>query len=71
MRHQIDGSLFQYSGPNAVFDIVAAASLEDYGIDSLKVEQVRKHEAGRTSADNSDLRVHGTVKGIIAHRALK
>ena len=39
---EVDGWLFQHSGADAMFDVVAAAGLEDDRLDALQVQQVRQ-----------------------------
>ena len=56
---QIGRSLLEDSGANALFDIVPASALEDDRLDALAIQQVRQHQAGRSGADDPDLRRTG------------
>jgi hypothetical protein len=52
---QINRTLLQYAGANALFAILAASSLDHYGMDALQVQQLRQNETRRSGADNSNL----------------
>src|SRR5579864_1497285 len=54
--HQVDGALFEEAGAQPRFDIFAGANFEDDRLDALQVEEMREHQAGRPSPDDSDLR---------------
>ena len=55
---QLDRSLFQNPGADARLDMGAAAPLENHGLDSRQMEQLRQQKACRSGADNGDLRAH-------------
>ena len=44
--HQVHRSLFQHTGPNTIFNILAAAALQNNRLDAVQVQQVGKHQAG-------------------------
>ena len=56
--HQVDGSLLQHAGANALFHILAAAIFDDDGIDAFALEEMRKKQTGGTGANDADLRAH-------------
>ena len=56
---EVDGWLFQHSGADPVFDVVAVAGLENHGIDALQVQQVGQCQPRRSGADHRDLLAHG------------
>ena len=53
---QLDRPVLEDAGAHATLDVLAAAGLEHDGVDSLQVEELRQHEAGRARADDRDLR---------------
>ena len=55
---QISRVLFEEAGANALLTILAAARLEDDGIDTFEIQQVAEHEPGGTSSHNADLTAH-------------
>src|SRR5262249_26219348 len=55
VEQEIGGPLLQQPGADAAFDIVAAAVLQDDGLDPFEMQKMREHEARRASADNPDL----------------
>ncbi len=58
INHQVDRALFQHTGPNAIFDVLAAAALQNNRLDAVQVQQMGKHQAGRSGPDNADLGSH-------------
>ena len=58
LRQQVDGSLLEHARPDALLDVLAAARLEDDGVDALQVQQVRKRQTRRPGADDRYLRAH-------------
>ncbi len=57
-NHQVDSALFQHSRPYAIFDILAAAALQDYRLDASQVQQMGEHQAGRSCPDDTHLSSH-------------
>ena len=68
LRQQIDGSLLEHAGPDALLDVLAAARLEDDGVDALQVQQVREHETRRPGADDRYLRAHRRERSVTGLR---
>ena len=58
LGQQVDGSLLEHARPDALLDVLAAARLEDDGVDALQVQQVRKRQTRRPGADDRYLRAH-------------
>src|SRR4051794_1714267 len=54
LREQLDRALLEHAGADAVLDVLAAAVLEDDGVDPLEVEEVREQEPGGARAHDSD-----------------
>ena len=50
---QVHGSLLEDAGPHAVDDVVAAAVLDDDGIDAVEVQQMAEQQPCRTCADDT------------------
>jgi len=50
-------------GADAVLDVIAAAILNDDGLDAGEMQQPRQHQAGRPCSDNADLRAHALSPG--------
>ena len=61
VAHQVDGPLFEHTGPDAFDDVLPAAVLDDDRVDALPEEQVAEHQAGGSGADDANLRArpHG------------
>jgi hypothetical protein len=57
LNHQIDGSLLEDAGAHSRLDVLPGVRLQHNGLDALKVQEVRKKQAGRSGADNSNLSV--------------
>src|SRR5207245_699458 len=58
LAQEIGGALLEHARPYALLDVLAAAVLEDDGVDALEVQQVRERQPGRAGADDPDLRAH-------------
>ena len=56
LAQQVDRALLQDTGADARLDVRARAMFEDDGFDPLGCQEVRKHETGRTCANDGDLR---------------
>jgi hypothetical protein len=41
--HQVDSPLFEYARAHALFDILAAAALEDNGFNAREMQKMREH----------------------------
>src|SRR6185503_4586551 len=52
---QIDGSLLEDPRSHTIDHILAAAVLNDDGIDTVEMQQMPEHQARRTCADDADL----------------
>ncbi len=52
---QIDSSLLEQAGTHALFDVLAAARLDDYRLNALQVKKMGQQEARWSGADDSDL----------------
>ena len=57
LDQQVDCALLEHPRANALLDVLAAPVLEDDGVDSLQMEEVRQHEPGGTGTDDPDLGV--------------
>src|SRR4051812_29787515 len=58
LGQELDGALLEDAGADAVLDVLAAAGLEDDGVDALEVQEVRQHQPGGPGTDDSDLCPH-------------
>jgi hypothetical protein len=58
---EIARPLLDQPGADAALDIVAAAILNDDGVDALEMQKMREHEAGGPGTDNSDLCTHCSI----------
>jgi hypothetical protein len=58
LAQQIDRSLLEHAGADAVLAVLAVARLEDDALDAGDLEQARKRQPGRAGADDADLRPH-------------
>src|SRR5215471_11454549 len=58
LPHQVHGALLQHSRSYPLFHVLTRAAFENDGFNSVKVQQVRKHEAGRACPDNPHLGPH-------------
>ena len=56
--HQIDRALFQHARPHAIFNVLAAAALQNNRLNARQVQQMGEHQAGRSRPDNTDLGSH-------------
>jgi len=56
VQRQVDEA--KTAGAHAIFAMHPAAALDHDRLDAAPVKQVRKHQAGRSSANDSDLRSH-------------
>ena len=54
--------MLQHACAHAVLDVIAAARLDDDGLDALEMEQMRKQQPGRPGADDADLRPHDAAR---------
>jgi hypothetical protein len=61
---QVDGALLEHACPDALLDILAAAGLEDDRVDALPMQQVRKRQTRRPSADDRYLRAHRRERSV-------
>ncbi len=61
LDHQVDGALFEHSGPHPLLYIGPVTRLDDHRVDALQVQQPPEHEPGRPGADDSDL---GAIGGL-------
>jgi hypothetical protein len=55
LGEEVDCSLFQHAGADALLHILAAAILDYDGVNPLQIQKVREHETCRPRADDSDL----------------
>ena len=53
---QIHGALLEDPRPHAIDDVLAAAVLDDDGVDAVQVQQMTEQQSCRTCADDTDLR---------------
>jgi hypothetical protein len=58
LDQQLDGSVLEDAGANALLDVFAASILEDDGLDALQMQQVAEEEPGGPGPDDSDLSPH-------------
>src|SRR6202166_3952917 len=58
LNQQVHGPLLQNPGADTLFDAFAAGGFQDYRLDSVKVQQMRKHQPSGASSYNSDLCAH-------------
>src|ERR1700693_4389335 len=54
-NQQIDTSLLQHAGSNALLDVRTALTLQDDRVHAQPMEQVPKQQSGGTRADDADL----------------
>jgi hypothetical protein len=66
---QIHSALFQNAGAYAAKDIVWRLCFEDHGFNTLQMQQVPEQQAGRTGANDGDLRFHFVSFGWLANAA--
>src|SRR5215204_995553 len=52
--------LLDDAGAYTLLDMPTRARLKDDGLDPLEMQKMRKHQAGRTGSDDSDLGTHGS-----------
>ncbi len=57
-HQQVNRPLLQHASPDASFHVLAAAVLEDHGIDAGAVQQMAQQQACRPGADDRDLGAH-------------
>src|SRR5260370_4288590 len=55
---EVAGPLLDQPGANAALDVVAGAVLQDHALDARAVEEMREHQPGGPSTDDTDLRAH-------------
>ena len=55
LDHEINRVLFEHAGTNGSFYLFAGAAFQDNRIDSLQMQQMREHQPGGTTTDDSDL----------------
>jgi hypothetical protein len=55
---QIDGSVFENTRANALFNIFTRAAFQHHGFDAFEMQQMRKRQPRRPRANNSHLRPH-------------
>ena len=58
LDQQVGRALLEHAGTDPVLDVVAAAALEDHGLDAGPLEQPAERQPGRAGADDPDLRPH-------------
>src|ERR1700722_1006100 len=58
LHHQLDRAVLQHASANPALAICARLAFEHDRLDALQMQQVRQHQACRSSADNSNLRSH-------------
>ena len=63
LGQQIGGPMLDQAGADAVLDVIAAAVLDDDGLDAGKMQQPRQHQPGRPCSDDADLRAHVSSPG--------
>src|SRR5512139_666054 len=68
LGEQIRRPVFNQARANSIFNVIAAAILDDDRVDTLQPEESRKHEASRACSDDSDLRPHDGVPDEYARR---
>src|SRR5215472_3896966 len=56
LLQEIDRALLQHTRPDAAFDIVPAAALQNDGIDACTMQQAGQEQTCRPGADDADLR---------------
>jgi len=56
--HQIHRALLQHARANPLLHIMASTRFKNYRLDSLQIEQMRKHQPRRPRADYPDLGAH-------------
>ena len=56
--HQVHRALLQHARAHPIFDVLAAAALQNDRLDASQVQQMREHQAGRSRPDNTDLGSH-------------
>ena len=66
LGHQVDGSLFEDAGADALDHVVLASVFENDGVDARSMEQVPEHEPGRPGSDDRDLGAKRTHWGEIS-----
>jgi 4'-phosphopantetheinyl transferase EntD len=54
--HEVHGPLLEHTRAHALNDVLLAAILDNNRVDAGEVKQMTEHQAGRTCADDSDLR---------------
>lgn len=57
-HQQVDRPLLQHARPDASFHVLAAAVLDDHGIDTGAAQQMTQQQACRPGADDRDLGAH-------------
>lgn len=70
LNHQVNSSLLQHARSHPFFHILLAAILNNDRFDSLQMQKMRKHQPGRTGADNPHLRAQFLHNVILIPRAL-
>jgi len=58
LDQQVDRSLLQNAGANALLDVFARVGFEHDGIDALQIKKMGKRESGGACSDNSNLGSH-------------
>ena len=58
LDEQVGDRLLEHSGAQALLDVLAAAVLEDDGLDAFALEKLSERETCRPGADDADLRPH-------------
>ena len=58
LDEEVDGALLEHPGAHPPLDVLAAARLEDDGLDAVEVEQVGEHQPRRARADDRHLGSH-------------
>src|SRR5512139_1797477 len=68
LGEQVRRPVLDQARANPIFNVVAAAILDDDRVDTLQAEESRKHEACWACSDDSDLRPHDGVPDEYARR---
>ena len=60
---KIGGPVLDQAGTQSVLDVLAAAVLDDDGVDPLHVQEPRQHQPSGPRTDDADLSTHGFISG--------
>ena len=59
--HQVHRALLQHARAHAILDVLAAAALQNHGLDPVQMQQMGEHQPGRSGSDNTDLGSHSML----------